>query len=203
MLCRLFWIALACGVLAVAAAGGEYNPTLNIGDAAPVWADLPGVDDRRHSLADLAERKVVVVVFTCNSCPYAVDHEDRLLEFARKYQGQSVALVAINVNKVADDLLPAMKDRARAKNFSFPYLFDETQAIARKYGATYTPEFFAMDQSRRIIYMGAMDDSPDGKNVKVRYLEQAVDAALKDSVAPVAETIAVGCQIRYERQRRK
>jgi peroxiredoxin len=181
---------------------GQYNQVLSIGDAAPAWSDLLGVDDQKHSLADLSDSKVVVVVFTCNSCPYAVDVEDRLLALHKKYADLGVALVAINVNKVEDDLLPAMKDKADEKGFRFPYLFDESQQIAKQYGAIYTPEFFVINQERKVLYMGAMDDSPDGKQVTNAYVQKAVDAALDGKQPEVTETPAIGCRVRYERVRR-
>ncbi len=181
---------------------GQYNQVLSIGDAAPAWSDLVGVDDQKHSLANLSDSKVVVVVFTCNTCPYAVDVEDRLLALHEKYADQGVALVAINVNKVEDDLLPAMKDKAKEKGFQFSYLFDESQKIAKEYGAIYTPEFFVIDQQRKVLYMGAMDDSPDGKQVTNAYVQKAIDAALAGEKPEVAETPPIGCQVRYERVRR-
>lgn len=181
---------------------GKYNSVLSPGDSAPAWKDLPGVDGKSHSLSDLASSKVVVVVFTCNSCLYAVDVEDRLLALHDKYAKQQVAVVAINVNKVAEDLLPAMKQKTKDKGFQFAYLFDETQKIARDFGAKRTPEFFVLDGDRNVVYMGAMDDSPEGRNVTKRYVEAAIDATLAETVVKVAETIPVGCAVRFERVRR-
>ena len=181
---------------------GEFNPVLNIGDPAPTWKSLPGVDDKAHSLADLAKQKVIVLVFTCNSCPYAVDYEGRLKAFDRKYRDQGVSVVAVNVNRVEEDRLPAMKDRAAEQQFKFAYLYDESQKIAREYGATYTPECFVIGQDRRIAYMGAMDDSPDGTNVVHAYVEDAVQALLKGEMPALAETVAIGCRVRLERVRR-
>lgn len=189
------------------ARAGKYNKTLNIGDAAPAWSDLPGVDGKRHSLADLQDSDVVVAVFTCNSCPYAVDYEDRLNELARKYQAQAkqgprVTLVAINVNKIPEDQLPAMIQRAQEKQFLFPYLYDESQEIATRFGAVRTPEFYVLDSERKVAYMGAMDDSPDIRKVRLKYLEDAVDAVLAGKPAPFLETPPIGCAIRYVRPRR-
>ena len=141
-------LAILLALLGRPLEAGQFNQVLSIGDEAPAWNQLIGVDDATHSLDDLAEKKVVVVVFTCNSCPYAVDVEDRLVALAKKYDGDRVAVVAINVNKVESDLLPAMKEKAAAKGFEFPYLFDETQKIARDYGAIYTPEFFVLGPKR-------------------------------------------------------
>ena len=96
------------------ALSGEYNPVLNIGDTAPECKDLPGVDGKKLSLSDLKQKDVVVLAFLCNSCPYAVDYENRLIAFAKKHSGKDskVALVAVNVNKVEEDLPPKMKEKA-------------------------------------------------------------------------------------------
>lgn len=182
---------------------GEFNRVRNIGDAAPAWRDLPGVDGKSHSLSDLAESKVVVVVFTCNSCPYAVDVEDRLIDLVKRFQSRKVAVVAINVNKVPEDLPAAMKERAEEKGFNFPYLYDATQAIAREYGASRTPEFFVLDGERKIVYMGAMDDSPDGTKIQRRHVESAIEAVLAGERPALQETISIGCLVRFERSRRK
>src|SRR3954447_3185462 len=127
---------------------GTYNKQLNIGDTAPTWSDLVGADSQKHSLAEFAQRDVLVICFTCNTCPYAVDYEDRLIALAKKFaaEGNRCGLIAINANKVKDDLLPAMHERAKAKGFNFPYVHDETQQVARSYGATYTPEFIVLNK---------------------------------------------------------
>jgi len=184
---------------------GEYNPVLEIKDPAPKWEALPATNGKRIAFDDFKAKQVLVVVFTCNSCPYAVDYEDRLNAFAKKYtgEGMSVALVAINVNKVEEDLLPAMKVRATEKNFTFPYLFDETQMIAKQFGAGYTPECFVLNQKREVVYMGALDDSPDKTKVKIKYLEDAVAAALAGGLPKITETVPIGCRIRIVRTRRK
>jgi peroxiredoxin len=167
-----------------------------------VWEGLEGVDGKRHSLSDLEAKQVVVVAFTCNSCPYAVDAEDRLIALHKKYADQNVALVAINVNKVEEDLLPAMKRRAEEKGFEFPYLFDGTQQIARDFGAMVTPECYVLDAKRRVRYMGSIDDSPDGRQIAKKYLESAIDAVLAGEDPEIRETVPIGCQVRYERTRR-
>ncbi len=190
----LLLLLFTCPVFA-----GEYNPTLNIGDAAPAWTDLPGTDGKPHSLADFKDKEAVVVAFTCNSCPVATDYEDRIIALAKKYAGPGgrVGLVAINVNKIEEDSLPRMKERAEAKGFTFPYVFDETQKIARDYGATFTPEFFVLDRQRKIAYMGGMDDNSNPAEVKTNYLDPAVDAVLAGMKPITAETVARGCMVRY------
>ncbi len=183
---------------------GEYNQKLNIGDPAPAWTDLPGVDGKKHSLADLKAKPVVVVVFTCNSCPIAVDYEDRIIAFTKKHAGPDgkVAVVAINVNTIPEDRLDKMQEHAREKGFTFPYLYDASQKIAIAYGAQYTPEFFVLNKDRKIVYMGAMDDRNRAADVKLSFLEPAVQAALEGEKASPAETLGRGCRIRYAREKR-
>lgn len=198
---RLIAAATVFLMAVTATPAGEFNKKLSVGDRAPTWAHLPGTDGRKHALDDLKDKAVVVVVFTCNSCPVAVAYEDRIIAFAKQHAGpqSSVAVVAVNVNTVEADRLPQMKERAQEKGFPFVYLYDESQKIARDYGATYTPEFFVLDRDRRVAYMGAMDDASRAEGVKTRHLEAAVQAVLKGEKPAVAETLARGCQIRYAR----
>lgn len=183
---------------------GEFNEVLSIGDPAPAWVDLPGTDGRRHSLSDLKDKEVVVFIVTCVSCPTAVDYEDRIQALAQRYAGpqSKVAVVAVCVNRVEEDRLPALTRRAKEKRFVFPYLYDESQQIARQYGALFTPECFVLDRERKIAYMGAFDDSTDSTGVKERYVENAVEALLSGEKPVVTETIARGCRVRYARERR-
>jgi peroxiredoxin len=186
------------------ALAGKYNRTLSIGQAVPAWSGLQGTDGKEHALSDLKAKEVIVLCFTCNTCPYAVDYEDRLIALAGKFaaEGSHAAVVAINANQVQDDLLPAMRERATAKGFNFPYLHDATQEVAKSYGATYTPEFVVLGKDRKVVYLGAMDDSPDGKRVTKRYVEDAVSAALAGKEPEITETPAVGCAVRYVKKRR-
>src|SRR5437868_5798930 len=203
---RLLWIFLAVATFGFSAPApaGTYNKQLSIGDAAPTWSDVIGTDDQQHSLAEFANKDVLVICFTCNTCPYAVDYEDRLIGLAKKFatEGNRCDLIAINANKVKDDLLPAMQERAKAKGFNFPYLHDETQQVAWSYGATYTPEFVVLNKDRKVVYLGAMDDSPDGKKITKRYVEDAVAATLAGKLPAVKETPAVGCAVRYVKERK-
>ena len=199
-------ITMAAVLLVAFAAGhsdaGQYNRVLDIGDHAPTWSGLPGVDGQQHSSDQLKSAEAVVVVFTCNSCPYAVDAEDRVIALHNKFAERDVAVVAINVNKNPEDRLPAMKQRAEENSFPFSYLFDESQQIAREFGAKYTPEFYVLDSQRRVAYMGSLDDSPDGKDVTQRYVEDAVNAVLKGNKPAVTETVPIGCRVRIQRNLR-
>lgn len=192
-------------LLSELALAGEYNEVLNIGDPAPSWTDLPGVDGQPHSLADFKDKEVVVVVFTCNSCPIAVDYEDRIITLAGSEPVKSgrVGVVAINVNTIEADRLDKMKERAESKGFNFPYLYDESQKIAKAYGAIFTPEFFVLDRDRKIAYMGGMDDNSNPNQVMSNFLSPAIEATLAGKAPEVKETVARGCRIRYARERRK
>jgi peroxiredoxin len=191
-------------VVAVAASNesaraGKFNPKLSPGDEAPAWSKLPGVDGQNHSLQDYGSSRLLVVVFTCNHCPVAQAYEDRLIAISHDYASRGVRVVAINCNRLAADRLPAMQERAQAKRFDFPYLFDESQQIGRAYGARVTPEVFIVDRERRIAYLGAIDDHWQAADqAKKPYLRQALDALLAGRKPEPAETKPVGCGIQYE-----
>ena len=163
--------------------------------------ELPGVDDRSHTLTDYADREALAVVFTCNHCPYARAWEDRLVQTQADYADRSVQLVAISSNdaeRYPDDGFPKMKERAREKGFNFPYLYDESQEIARAYGAERTPEIFLFDKGGTLRYHGAVDDSyDDPASVKSAYLRDALDAVLAGQEPPNSETAPVGCTIKW------
>lgn len=196
-------LTLPCVPVTSAAIAGAYNPDRAIGDVVPAWKDLRGTDGRLHSWHDVADRDAVVVAFTCNSCPYAVDYERRIDDLARKHAGKDarVAVIAINSNLIPEDSPEAMKRRAEERGFSFPYLFDASQEVAKSFGAVRTPEFFVLDRERRIVYMGGFDDATKPADVKKRHVEDAVEAVLAGREVAVKETAPVGCLIRFDRKR--
>ena len=198
-------LAISLLVLSASTYAGKYNPTLSPGDAAPSFEKLPGVDGVEHSLAELKDKDVLVLAFPCNSCPPAVDYEHRLLALAKLLAATNGALVAVSSNdtsRAPEDNLDGMKAKAEKKGFPFWYLRDDGQKVARVYGATFTPEFFVLDQERKVVYMGAFDDNTDPAQVKTKYVEDAVAAALAGKTPATAETVARGCAVRYERVRR-
>jgi peroxiredoxin len=190
-------IALCVFPLASPARAADFNKRVDIGDKAPQFADLEGTDGKRHGLPDFADAKVLVVAFTCNTCPMARSYEKRFVEFAREYQDDGVTFVAINCNTGPADRLEAMKERASERGFEFPYLHDPSQAVGRAYGATVTPHLFVLDKNRRIAYMGAFDDKQDPAKVKRRYVRDATDALLAGREPEIAETRQFGCAIQY------
>jgi len=197
-------LCLTHGLLASGTSAEDGPVQLKIGDEAPSWKDLVGTDDEKHSLTDLTDKQVVVICFTCNSCPYSVDYEDRMIEFYRKFRErkEGIALIAINANIKPAERLDRMKERAKAKAFPFPYLMDETQEVAASYGANFTPEFFVLNKDRRIVYMGALDDQTQADKVEQRFVELAVEAALKNELPATTTNPARGCSIPYKRTKR-
>ena len=172
--------------------------SLSIGDQAPEWTKLVGIDDASHSLSDLADVKAIAVLFTCNHCPVAVAYEERLVQLTKDYADQPFQLVAINVNNLEEDKLPAMKVRAAEKGFDFPYLYDPSQGIGRAFGATVTPHVFLLDEGRKVAYMGAIDDNQVPEEVEQHHLRDAIDAVLAGQQPLVSSTQQFGCGIKYE-----
>lgn len=200
-------------VAAPAQAADDVKP-LETDSAAPEF-DLPGVDDKNHKLADFADAKVLVVVFTCNHCPTAQAYEERLIKLHGDYKDKGVALVAINPNDPLavrldelgysdlGDSLEEMKLRAAERKFPFPYLDDgDTQTVSRTYGALATPHAFVFDAERRLRYQGRIDDSErDAAKVKNHDLRDAIDALLAGKAPPVDRTNVFGCSTKWSDKR--
>ncbi len=174
---------------------------LEIGQRAPDFA-LPGVDGKDHSLVSFRDKKVVVVMFTCNHCPYVQAYEDRLISIQRDYGKKDVQLIAINANDSSsypEDGFDNMIKRAQQKQYNFPYLRDENQRVARAYGAEYTPEVFVLNSKFQVRYIGRMDDNwqnPD--KVKSHDLRNAIDAVLAHKKVENPVTHAIGCTIKWK-----
>ena len=188
-----------CLIDSASAAGkSKFNKVLAVSDKAPEWENLAGVDGKPHSLSDYRDAKAVVIVFTCNHCPVAKMHEDRLIELAKKHE-KDVQVVAISVSRNPADGLDKMKARAAEKKYPFPYLYDPTQKTGRNYGATATPHFFLLDGERHIAYMGAFDDSTlEPEKAQKHYLVDALQAVLEGKEPRVKEALQRGCAIEYE-----
>ena len=163
---------------------------------------LKNVDDSMVSLADYKGVNGYIVVFTCNTCPYAEMYEDRIIALHNKYASQGYPVVAINPNdpsvKPGDDFA-SMIVRSKEKKFPFKYLFDEGQKVYPAFGATRTPPVYLLDANRYVRYIGAIDDNAQSPElVTVKYLENAI-AALKAGNNPdPAETKAIGCTIKVK-----
>jgi peroxiredoxin len=174
---------------------------LQIGDKAMSFK-LPGVDGTEHSLNDYSGKNAVIVVFSCNHCPYVQAWQDRMVQIQSDYMSRGVQLIAINANdatKFPDDSFAKMKESAQEKGFNFPYLYDETQKVARAYGAQRTPEVFLFDKNSTLQYHGSIDDNyDDPAAVKEHYLSNAVDAVLAGNKVHMAETKPVGCTVKWK-----
>lgn len=191
------FLFLIIGSVVLSSAVG-YAATLKIGDPAPDWTAITGVDDKPHALSDFKDAKLAVVVFTCNHCPVAQAYQDRLIALQKAYGSKGVQIIAVNVNNIPEDQLDQMKERAKSKGFNFPYIYDPTQKIARDYTATVTPHVFVLDKNRKLAYMGAVDDNLKADGVKKHYLRDALDALLADKKPPEPVTKQFGCTIKYE-----
>lgn len=164
---------------------------------------LENIDRTFLSLSDFEEAKGFIVVFTCNTCPYAVAYEDRIEALNKKYASKGYPVVAIMPNNIKikpGDSLEAMKQRAREKGFTFPYLIDREQSIFPQYGATKTPHVYILEKTNDanvVRYIGAIDDNyKDADAVDKKYVEDAVNALLANKPVPVSKTRAIGCSIK-------
>ena len=191
------WVVLTI-VFATPLHAAKFNKVLDVGEPAPAWTNLGGVDAKQHSLNDLKEAKLVVVVFACNHCPVVKAYESRLIQFVDDYRDKGIEFVAISVSQQESDRLEHMKLRASERGYNFPYLHDPSQKIARAYGATCTPHVFVLDGQRRVAYMGKIDDHQEPTKVRTRYLRDAVDSLLAGKEPEVTETRQFGCDIDYE-----
>ena len=177
--------------------------TLAIGDNAPDFS-LPATDGRTYSLDDFSGAPILVIAFTCNHCPYVVNSEERILSFDHDYKPRGVQLVCINSNAETtyqDDDFPHMVERAKERNFQFPYLHDESQEIALAYGALRTPHYFVFDQQRQLRYTGRMDDNPRSPGKETTHeLRDAVEALLNGEQVTIPLTNPIGCNVKWRGQ---
>ena len=166
---------------------------------------LMNVDGKNVSLNDYKDKEGVIVVFTCNHCPYAKAYETRIMELDAKYAGLNYPVIAINPNdpiKEPDDSPENMKKRAEEKNYSFPYLFDATQQVAKDFGATRTPHVFLLQKVNgqfKVAYIGAIDDNTDdGSKAENKFVEDAISSLKKGEQPVVSFTKAIGCTIKWK-----
>jgi peroxiredoxin len=173
----------------------------SIGKKAPDFS-LPGVDGKTYSLNDFNDKKIVVIVFTCNHCPFARGWEDRLIKFQKNYASKGVQLIAINSNdaiKFPEDSFEEMKKRDKEKHFPYPYLRDESQEVAKAFDAQVTPDCFVLNKERIICYRGRFDDNYESEE---KVLEHDLINAVEDLLAgrEVRKKVApcYGCSIKWK-----
>ncbi len=179
-----------------------HNHGYKVGDVTTDFS-LSNTNGEKVSLADYADAKGFIVIFTCNTCPYSVAYEDRIIALDKKYATKGYPVIAINPNDpaaIGGEQLIDMKTRAAEKGFTFPYLQDKGQYVYPKYGATKTPHVFILEKQEKgnvVQYIGAIDDSSrNPEAVKERYVADAVDALLAGQLPKVTYTKAIGCSIK-------
>ena len=177
--------------------------TLKIGDQAPDF-DLPAVDGQRYGLASFAGQPLLVVVFSCNHCPYAIGSEERLNQLFVDYRGRGVEMITINSNEEVNhptDSFDHMIERARERGFAFPYARDAEQTTALAYGALRTPHFYVFDADRKLRYTGRMDDNPkDAALATTHELRDAIESLLDDDTVAAPVTNPIGCNVKWSGQ---
>ncbi len=175
---------------------------LPIGAKAPDFSH-PNIDGKIISLKDFADAPTLLVMFICNHCPYVQHLREHLAQLVKEYQAEGVAVVGINSNDVErypDDAPDKMAEVAKRYGFTFPYLLDESQEVAKAYRAACTPDFFLFDKERKLIYRGQYDDSRPNNNIPVtgKDLRTALDAALADRPVPQDQVPSLGCGIKWK-----
>jgi len=175
---------------------------LPLGTPAPDFR-LPDTSGKIVSLTDFADAPVLLVVFMCNHCPYVKHVRHELAELAAAYQARRVAVVGINSNDAAnypEDSPARMADEVKHIGYSFPYLYDETQAVAKAYRAACTPDLYLFDTPRRLVYRGQFDDSRPGNGIPVtgKDLREALDAMLAGKPVAPNQKPSIGCNIKWK-----
>jgi peroxiredoxin len=176
-----------------------------VGDIATDF-NLKNVDGKLVKLADYKKAKGFIVVFTCNHCPFSQAYEQRIIDLHKKYAQLGYPVVAINPNdakREPEDSYEKMQELAKAKKYPFAYLHDETQQIAKTYGAARTPHVFVLQKTKagnKVMYIGAIDDNyEDAKAATERYVETAVNNLLKGKTIAKTNTKAIGCTIKWKK----
>ena len=171
----------------------------HVGDVAEDFS-LKDVTGDTVSLLDYSNEKGVIVIFTCNHCPFAQLYEQRIIDLHRTFAPLGFPVVAINPNSpiiVPEDSFDKMQERSRLKHYPFAYLFDEYQTVYPKFGATRTPHVFILDANRVVRYIGAIDNNPEAPSTTTqRWVENAVNALIRGEVPNPASTKSVGCTVK-------
>lgn len=176
---------------------------LPLGTKAPDFS-LPNVDGKTVSLADLSSDKGLLVIFMCNHCPYVKHLRSGLAQLGRDYQAKGVAIVGINSNDVdsyPDDSPERMQEEHKSAGYTFPYLYDADQSIAKNYHAACTPDFYLFDKDRKLVYRGQFDDSRPGNGMPVtgKDLRGALDTLLKGQRVSTDQKPSIGCNIKWQK----
>ena len=178
------------------------TPGYQVGDVAEDFS-LKNIDGKMVSMSDFENAKGFVIIFTCNSCPYAVKYEDRIIELHEQFAGEGYPIIAINPNDPdvqPKDSFDKMVVRAKEKGFEFPYVFDEGQKVFPKFGATKTPHIFILNKDLVVEYIGAIDNNPnDASAVSEKYVVNAIAALEKGEKPNPSTTKAIGCSVKKKK----
>ena len=174
----------------------------DLGTAAPDFS-LPDTDGKTVSLADFADCQALLVMFICNHCPFVIHVRDELARLGRDYQSKGVGVVAISSNDVAThpgDSPEKMKQEAANAGYTFPYLYDRTQVVAKAYRAACTPDFYVYDRDRKLVYRGQLDASRPNSGIPVtgKDLRAALDAVLEGRPTLADQQPSMGCNIKWQ-----
>ncbi|HSY17519.1 MAG TPA: thioredoxin family protein [Candidatus Acidoferrales bacterium] len=175
---------------------------LPLGTTAPDFK-LPDTNGKTVTLADFKDKTALAVIFMCNHCPYVVHIRPGLAQFARDYAAKNIGIVGISSNDAKNypaDSPAKMKDEVISAGYTFPYLYDEKQAVAKAYRAACTPDIFLFDRSRRLVYRGQFDASRPGNGIPVtgKDLRAAVDAVLAGKPTSELQVASMGCNIKWK-----
>jgi peroxiredoxin len=175
--------------------------TLQLGKKAPNFY-LPATDGKHYSLDSFRDKKGLVIFFTCNHCPYVIGSDEITRKTAENFQPKGIAFVAINSNSkntYPEDSFERMVNRMKTYNFPWVYLYDESQKVAKDYGALRTPHFYLFDENRRLVYCGRAVDSPrDATKIKQHDLDQALEEFIKGKPISLPITNPIGCNVKWE-----
>jgi peroxiredoxin len=175
--------------------------TLGLGDTAPDFS-LPATDGKSYRLSDFADAAVLVIFFTCNHCPYVTGSDETTRQTALRFAPRNVRFVGINSNSVhtyAEDSFAHMVERMKEHQFPWTYLYDESQDVARAYGALRTPHFYVFDAKRHLVYTGRGVDSPRlASKVTINDLSNALEDHLAGRPLRVAKTNPIGCNVKWD-----
>lgn len=201
----LFFVGLtALLITTFISAKRVHNQGYKVGDKVEDF-NLPNIDGKSVSIKGLKDSKGAIVIFTCNTCPYSKLYEDRIIALDKKYSSQGYPVLAINPNdakKHPKDSFEHMVKRAKEKNFPFPYLHDESQEVAKRFGATRTPHVYIVQKvgtELKLAYIGAIDNNTKGENITDFYVEDAIKALLEGKEVPLNYTKAIGCTIKWKK----
>jgi peroxiredoxin len=195
-------ILLTVCIAGLVASSAFVNNGFQVGDQATDF-ELKNVDGKMVSLSDYKDADGYVVIFTCNSCPYAKKYEQRIIDLHNKYADKGYPVIAINPNDPEikpEDSFDEMKRISKEKGYPFAYVYDETQEVAKAYGAKYTPHVYLLDDEMKVRYIGAIDNNyKDADAADVKYVENAIEALMNGEEVEEENTKAIGCTIKWRK----